>query len=217
MASHAQTPFKNAPFTDFSKAENRQAQMEALEQVKSELGRTYPLIIGGKKVINEDTFASVNPSQPDQVVGYFSRATVEQANEAVAAAAKAFESWKRVPAEERAGYLFAAADLMRQRRFYLNAWMIYEVGKSWPEADGDTAEAIDFIEFYAREMIRLAGEQPLTHIEGEDNELVYLPLGVGAVIPPWNFPCAITVGMTSAAFVSGNTVVLKPAKNIAAI
>jgi 1-pyrroline-5-carboxylate dehydrogenase len=217
VASRAQTPFKNAPFTDFSKAENRQAQIEALEQVKSELGRTYPLIIGGKKVTNEDTFASVNPSQPDQVVGYFSRATVDQANEAVAAAAKAFESWKHVPAEERAGYLFAAADLMRQRRFYFNAWMIYEVGKSWPEADGDTAEAIDFIEFYAREMIRLAGKQPLTHIEGEVNELVYIPLGVGAVIPPWNFPCAITVGMTSAAFVSGNTVVLKPASTSPAI
>ncbi len=212
-ASRAQTPFKNAPFTDFTRPENRQAQMKALEQVKSELGRTYPLVIGGKKIMNEATFASVNPSQPDQVVGYFARATVEQANEAVQAAATAFESWKHVPAEERAGYLFAAADLMRQRRFYFNAWMIYEVGKSWPEADGDTAEAIDFLEFYAREMIRLADEQPLVRIEGEDNELVYIPLGVGAVIPPWNFPAAIMVGMTSASFVTGNTVVLKPASN----
>jgi 1-pyrroline-5-carboxylate dehydrogenase len=210
-ALRAQTPFKNAPLIDFSKQENRQAQMQALEQVKSELGRTYPLIIGGEKITDKDTFASINPSQPDQVIGYFSRATVEQANEAVQAAATAFESWKRVPAEERAGYLFAAADLMRERRFYFNAWMVYEVGKSWPEADGDTAEAIDFLEFYAREMIRLAGEQPLVRIEGEDNELVYIPLGVGAVIPPWNFPGAIMVGMTSAAFVTGNTVVLKPA------
>src|SRR5947209_19648267 len=146
-ALRAQTPFKNAPLTDFSKEENRQAQMAALEQVKSELGRTYPLIIGGKKITNEDTFTSVNPSQPDQVIGYFSRATVEQANEAVQAAATAFESWKRVPAEERAGYLFAAADLMRKLRFYFNAWLIYEVGKSWAEADGDTAEAIDFLEY----------------------------------------------------------------------
>jgi 1-pyrroline-5-carboxylate dehydrogenase len=216
-ALRAQTPFKNAPLTDFSKEENRQAQMQALEQVKSELGRTYPLIIGGQKITNKDTFASINPSQPDQVIGYFSRATVEQANEAVQAAATAFESWKRVPAEERAGYLFAAADLMRERRFYFNAWMVYEVGKSWPEADGDTAEAIDFLEFYAREMIRLAGEQPIVRIEGEDNELVYIPLGVGAVIPPWNFPGAIMVGMTSAAFVTGNTVVLKPASTSPAI
>ena len=151
-AARAQTPFKNQPFTDFSKEENRKAQIEALEQVKSELGRKYPLVIGGKKIMNEDTFASVNPSQPDQVIGYFSRATVEQANEAVQAAATAFESWKKVPAEERVAYLFAAADLMRQRRFNFNAWMIYEVGKSWAEADGDTAEAIDFMEYYAREI-----------------------------------------------------------------
>src|SRR3989440_6199693 len=217
VAARAQTPFKNVALTDFTQEEHRRAQAEALEQVKSELGRTYPLIIGGKKITNEATFTSVNPSQPDQVIGYFAKATVEQVNEAVQAASTAFESWKRVPAEERAGYLFAAADLLKQRRFYYNAWMIYEVGKSWPEADGDTAEAIDFMEYYAHEMMRLAGEQPLTQIEGEDNELVYLPLGVGAVIPPWNFPCAIMVGMTSAAFVTGNTAVLKPASTSPAI
>ncbi len=211
VASRAQTPFKNEPLTDFTKEENRRAQAEALEQVKSELGQTYPLIIGGKKITDQATFASVNPSNPDQVIGYFAKATVEQVNEALQAAATAFESWKRVPAEERAGYLFAAADLLKQRRFYYNAWMIYEVGKSWPEADGDTAEAIDFMEYYAHEMVRLAGEHTLVKIEGEDNELVYVPLGVGAVIPPWNFPGAIMVGMTSASFVTGNTVVLKPA------
>src|SRR5712692_8252699 len=210
VASRAKTPFKNEALTDFTRPENRQAQGEALEQVKSELGQTYPLIIGGEKIFNKETFASVNPSQPDQVIGYFARASVEQADEAVKAAAAAFETWKRVPAEERAGYLFAAADLLKQRRFYVNAWMIYEVGKSWPEADADTAEAIDFLEFYAREMVRLAEDHPLVKIEGEDNELVYIPLGVGAVIPPWNFPVAIMVGMTSASFVTGNTVVLKP-------
>ncbi|HYK84772.1 MAG TPA: L-glutamate gamma-semialdehyde dehydrogenase [Ktedonobacteraceae bacterium] len=217
VASRARTPFVNQPFTDFSKEENRQAQLRALEQVKSELGRTYPLIIGGKKIMGEATFASVNPSKPDEVIGHFSSATVAQANEAVEAAARAFESWKRVPAEERAGYLFAAADLMKERRLYFNAWMIYEVGKSWAEADGDTAEAIDFMEYYAREMMRLADEQPIVRIEGEDNKLVYVPLGVGAVIPPWNFPCAIMVGMTSAAFVAGNTAVLKPASTSPAI
>ena len=211
VASRAKTPFKNEALTDFTRPENRQAQGEALEQVKSELGQTYPLIIGGEKIFNNATFASVNPSQPDQVIGYFARASVEQADEAVKAAAAAFETWKRVPAEERAGYLFAAADLLKQRRFYVNAWMIYEVGKSWPEADADTAEAIDFLEFYAREMVRLAEDHPLVRIEGEDNQLVYIPLGVGAVIPPWNFPVAIMVGMTSASFVTGNTVVLKPA------
>lgn len=217
VTSRAQQPFINEPFTNFTKEENKRAQTEALEQVKSELGRTYPLIIDGKKITNDDTFASVNPAQPDQVIGYFSRATIEQTNKAVEAAAAAFETWKRVPAAERAGYLFAAADLMRQRRFLINAWMIYEVGKSWAEADGDTAEAIDFLEFYAREMILLANEQPLVRIEGEDNQLVYIPLGVGAVIPPWNFPCAIMAGMTSASFVTGNTVILKPASTSPAI
>ncbi len=215
--SRAQTPFINQPFIDFSEPGNRKAQEDALAQVKGELGQTYPLIIGGKKIVNDATFASVNPSQPDQVVGYFSKATVEQTNEAIQAAATAFETWKHVPATERADYLFKAAELMRQRRLYLNAWMIYEVGKSWAEADGDTAEAIDFLEFYAREMLRLADEQPITHIEGEDNQLVYIPLGVCAVIPPWNFPCAIMAGMTSAAFVAGNTVILKPASTSPAI
>ncbi len=217
VVSRAHTPFINEAVVDFTKEEIRQAQAEALAQVRSEFGRTYPLVIGGKKISNEDTFASLNPSQPEQVVGYFARATVEQANEAVQVANTTFATWKRVPAEERAGYLFKAADLLRQRRFIMNAWMIYEVGKSWIEADADTAEAIDFLEFYAREMIRLADEQPMTRIPSEENRLFYIPLGVGAVIPPWNFPCAIMIGMTSAAFVTGNTVILKPASTAAAI
>ncbi|GAC1654607.1 MAG: L-glutamate gamma-semialdehyde dehydrogenase [Ktedonobacteraceae bacterium] len=212
-----QTPFINQPFFDFSQEEHKRAQTEALAQVKGELGQTYPLIIGGKKIQAAQTFASVNPSQPDQIVGYFGRATVEQTQEAIQTAAATFGTWKRVPAQERANYLFQAAELMRQRRYYLNAWMIYEVGKSWVEADGDTAEAIDFLEFYAREMLRLADEQPVTKIKGEENQLVYIPLGVCAVIPPWNFPCAIMAGMTSAAFVTGNTVILKPASTSPAI
>ncbi len=217
VVSRAQTPFINEPLTDFTNDKNKRAQLEALEQVKNELGRTYPLVIGGRHITSEEMFASVNPAQPEQVVGYFARATVEQTNGAVQAAAEAFETWKRVPAEERAGYLFKAADLLRERRFNMNAWMIYEVGKSWVEAEADTAEAIDFMEFYAHEMMRLAGEQPITQIAGEDSRLVYVPLGVGAVIPPWNFPCAIMVGMTSASFVAGNTVVLKPASTAPAI
>jgi 1-pyrroline-5-carboxylate dehydrogenase len=211
VLSRAQIPFKNEPLADFSQDAIKRAQIEALEQVKQELGRTYPLIIRGQKINGDATFTSVNPAQPDQVIGRFARATAEQANEAVQAAAETFETWKFVPAQERASYLFAAADLLRQRRYSMNAWMIYEVSKTWIEADADTAEAIDFLEFYAHEILRLSGKQPITPIEGEDNELVYIPLGVGAVIPPWNFPCAIMVGMTGAALVSGNTVVLKPA------
>ncbi len=210
-------PFINQTFLDFSQEEHKSAQASALAQVKSELGQTYPLIIGGKKIQAEQTFASVNPSQPDEIIGNFGRATIEQTQEAIQAAAATFETWKRVPAQERADYLFKAAELMRQRRYYINAWMIYEVGKSWVEADVETAEAIDFLEFYAREMLRLAEEQPITKIEGEDNQLVYIPLGVCAVIPPWNFPNAIMAGMTSAAFVTGNTVILKPASTSPAI
>src|SRR5947207_4388547 len=181
VASRAATPFKNAPFTDFTRPENRQAQMEALEKVKHELGQTYSLIIGGEKITNEATFTSRNPSQPDQVIGYFSSATVEQVDAAVQSAAAAFETWKHVTAEERAGYLFAAADLLKKRSFEFNAWMIYEVGKSWPEADGDTAEAIDFMEFYARELMRLAEDQRHVKIDGDDNQLVYIRPGEGPV------------------------------------
>ncbi|HEY7122896.1 MAG TPA: L-glutamate gamma-semialdehyde dehydrogenase [Ktedonobacterales bacterium] len=203
--------FQNCPLTDFSVEANRRAQEAALQKVQSELGRTYPLIIGGEKITTAETFTSVNPAHPGQVVGVVAKATVELANKAVEVAARTFESWKRVPAAERAAYLFKAAEVMRQRRLELNAWMIYEASKSWVEADADTAEAIDFLEFYGREMLRLADKQPLTRIPGEENDLRYIPLGVGVAIPPWNFPCAIMAGLTTSALVAGNTVILKPA------
>jgi 1-pyrroline-5-carboxylate dehydrogenase len=155
VLSRAQTPFKNEPLADFSQEAIKRAQIQALEQVKHELGRTYPLIIRGQRISSDATFTSINPAQPDQVVGRFASATVEQAQEAVQAAAETFETWKRVPAQERASYLFAAADLLRQRRYSMNAWMIYEVSKTWLEADADTAEAIDFLEFYAHEILPL--------------------------------------------------------------
>jgi 1-pyrroline-5-carboxylate dehydrogenase len=203
--------FQNCALTDFSVEANRHAQEAALRKVGGELGRTYPLIIGDERISSGETFASVNPARPEQVVGRMVKATVELANKAVEVAARTFETWKFAPAAERAGYLFKAAEVMRQRRFELNAWMIYETSKSWVEADADTAEAIDFLEFYGREMLRLAEKQPLTRIPGEDSDLVYIPLGVGVVIPPWNFPCAIMTGLTSSAAVAGNTVILKPA------
>jgi 1-pyrroline-5-carboxylate dehydrogenase len=139
------------------------------------------------------------------------QATAEQANEAVETAAKAFESWKNVSARERAEVILKTAALLREKKFEFSALMVYEVSKSWAEADGDIAELIDFCEYYAREALRLAGPQPVVPYPGEKNELRYIPLGVGIVIPPWNFPSAIMGGMTAAAVVSGNTVVLKPA------
>ena len=207
------TEFRNEPLTDFSKEENATAMRAAIERVKSELGREYPLIIGGDRMKAESKFDSINPANRTQVVGKFQKATKELANRAVEAAYEAFQTWRNVPAEERAQLLFRVAELMRQRKHELSAWMVYEVAKTWPEADGDTAEAIDFCEFYAHEMLRYASPQPLTKITGEENHLEYIPLGVGAVIPPWNFPCAIMAGMTAAAVVTGNTAVLKPSSD----
>lgn len=207
------TEFRNEPFTDFSKAENAQAMRDALAKVKSELGREYPLVIGGERIKTEGTLDSINPANRTEVVGRFQKATKELATRAVETAYETFQTWKKTTAQERADLLFRVADILRQRKHELSAWMIYEVGKTWPEADGDTAEAIDFCEFYAREMLRYAGPQPLTNNPGEENRLEYIPLGVGAVIPPWNFPLAIMAGMTSASFVTGNTVVLKPSSD----
>src|SRR5438128_6337854 len=207
------TEFRNEPFTDFTKEESAQAMRAALDKVKSEFGREYPLVIGGERIKTGNTLESINPANRTQVVGKFHKATKELANQAVETAHKTFQTWRNVPAEERAQLLFRVAELMRQRKHELSAWMVYEVAKTWPEADGDTAEAIDFLEFYARELLRYASEQPLVKLTGEQNHLEYIPLGVGAVIPPWNFPCAIMAGMTVAAIVTGNTVILKPSSD----
>jgi 1-pyrroline-5-carboxylate dehydrogenase len=203
--------FKNVPFTDFSKPENRKAMEEALAKVESELGKRYPVVIGSERITEGESFKSINPADYNQVVGEFTKGAKDMALKAIQVADDTFHEWKKVPAYERARYLLKAAEIMRQRKFELSAWMVFEVSKSWAEADGDVAEAIDFLEFYAREIMRLSEPQPVVPYPGEENELYYIPLGVCAVIPPWNFPCAILAGMTTAAVVSGNTVVLKPA------
>jgi 1-pyrroline-5-carboxylate dehydrogenase len=207
--------FKNEPFTDYTKPENAEAMRAAIEKVRSELGREYPVVINGEKISLESKFKSINPANKSEVVGVFSEVDTDTSlvPKAIEAATNAFKLWKNVPAPERAEYLFKIADIMRQRKHELSAWMVFEVAKTWAEADGDTAEAIDFLEFYGREMLRWSGHQPITKVEGEDNRLEYIPLGVGAVIPPWNFPLAIMAGMTMAAVVTGNTVVLKPSSD----
>ncbi|HUU57055.1 MAG TPA: L-glutamate gamma-semialdehyde dehydrogenase [bacterium] len=204
-------PFENEPIVLFKEADQRLAMEEAIRRVEGQFGREYPLVIGGERVTTDDKFKSINPAKTDEVVGVFSKADAETARKAVAAANKAYEKWRWTPAEERARYLLKVAAIMRRRVYELAAWMVVEEGKNWLEAYGDVAEAIDFCEFYAREMMRLAEPQPLVPGPGEENNLYYIPLGVGVVIPPWNFPCAILAGMTAAAFVAGNTVVLKPA------
>ncbi len=206
-------PFKNEPFTDFKDKKNESKFKQALEKVYSELDREYPLVIGGEKIITEDKLISINPSNTSEVIGRVSKATPELANLAVETANEKFSQWKYVPAKKRAEYLLRAASIMRKRKFEFAAWMVYEVSKNWAEADGDVAEAIDFMEFYAREMMRYDKGVKLVKIKGEENIQKYIPLGVGVVIPPWNFPLAILVGMTTAALVTGNTVVLKPSSD----
>src|SRR5215210_1255249 len=197
-----QSKFRNEPFTDFGKEENAQAMRAAIEKVK-----------GGERVMTGRTLESFNPANKTEVVGRFQKATEQLARHAVENANETFATWRNTLPQERADLLFRVATLLRQRKHEMSAWMIYEVGKTWAEADGDTAEAIDFCEFYAREMLRYAEGQPLVKIEGEDNRLEYIPLGVGVVIPPWNFPLAIMAGMTAASVVTGNAVVLKPSSD----
>ncbi|MEZ5346026.1 MAG: L-glutamate gamma-semialdehyde dehydrogenase [Pyrinomonadaceae bacterium] len=206
--------FKNEPFTDFSVPENKKAIEDAIAEVGGELGKEYPVIINGEKITLDAHFQSINPAKKSEIIGNFSDADRDAenlVNKAIDAATEAFKTWRNVPAAERSEYLFKAADVIRQRKHYFSAWMVLEVGKTWAEADGDTAEAIDFLEYYGREMIRWSGDQPVVKSPyDETNNFEYIPLGVGAIIPPWNFPLAIMAGMTMAAVVTGNTTVLKP-------
>src|SRR3984885_2407458 len=208
-----QGEFRNEPFVDFSHHENAHAMKEALVHVGDLLGHEYELVIGGEHLRTSGKIESHNPAKPTQVVGIHQKAGAEHAEKAMQAALKAFETWKSAPVEERASLLLNAAEIIRTRKFEFCAWLTYEVGKNWAEADADVAETIDFLEFYAREALRLAQATTPIQYPGEHNELLYIPLGVGAVIPPWNFPFAIMAGMTAAAIVTGNTVILKPSSD----
>jgi len=206
--------FRNEPLRDFKgNPEHERRMKEALAEIGEQLGREYDLVINGERIKTQDKFSSFNPSQKDQTVGVISKADAGLADRAIRAADEAFKTWSHTPAEQRAELALATARIVRERKYHYAAWMCYEVGKTWAEADADVAEAIDFAEFYAREILRLDPPQPLTPVRGERSFLRYLPLGVGAVIPPWNFPLAITSGMTLASVVAGNTVVLKPSSD----
>jgi RHH-type transcriptional regulator, proline utilization regulon repressor / proline dehydrogenase / delta 1-pyrroline-5-carboxylate dehydrogenase len=203
--------FDNEPLADFSREEARSAMETALADVESQFLRTYPPIIGGSAVPGRQTLESVNPSHIKQILGRWGQSTVEDARAAIAAAAKAFPAWRDTDPDVRADFLERAAEVMRRRRFELAAWEVFECGKPWREADADVAESIDYCRYYAREMHRLsAGHR--ADVPGEENVYFYEPRGVTIVIAPWNFPLAILCGMTSAALVTGNTVVMKPAE-----
>ena len=203
-------PFVNEAFLDFTDASIKRQMQDALATVESELGREYDLVIGGRRIQTTGKIRSVNPARPTQLVGIHQMADAEHAEPAMQAAQKAFATWSTTPIEERVALLLRVSKLIQERKFTFCAWLTYEVGKNWAEADADVGECIDFMEFYAREALRLAGSTTPIQFPGERNQLRYIPLGVGAVIPPWNFPFAIMAGMTAAAIVTGNTVILKP-------
>jgi len=210
MATATLTEFRNEPYADFSQSDNRRAMEEALRKVRSEFGREYRLHLAGEEIATGDKLTSVNPSNTSEVVGVHHRANADLARRAVETAFAFFPEWSRTPAGERIRMTLDAARILRERKLEFDAWLVYEAGKTWPEAEADVSEAIDFCEYYARQMEKLSGPQSVVQLPGEHDEMVYIPLGVGVVIPPWNFPLAILVGMTVAALVTGNTVVLKP-------
>src|SRR6478736_961703 len=205
--------FRNEPMLDFTKSDVAREMRAALDRVRGQLGREYDLIIGGKRVRTTEKIRSLNPSRPSQVVGIHQKAGKEHVEPAMQAALKAFEIWSRTSWDERIALLFRTTELLRERKFEVMASLVYEVSKNWAEADADIAETIDFCNYYAHEALRRSRAKAPVQLPGEHDQIQYIPLGVGAVIPPWNFPCAIMAGMTLASIVSGNTVILKPSSD----
>jgi len=205
--------FRNEPLTDFSAEASRSTMVATLDHLQRELGKELPLVIGGERVTTYDKFYSRNPSNNDEIVAVLQKASPKEVERAIETADRAFQSWRLVPAEERASLLLRAADRLRRRRLVAAAWQVYEVGKNWGEADADVAESVDHLEYFAREALRYAAGQAMAPHPQEYTQYTYLPLGVVAVIPPWNFPLAIPMGMAAAAIATGNTVVMKPSSD----
>ena len=205
--------FSNEPILNFRSEDNARALRAAIAKVRGELGREYDLVIGGARVKTPEKIRSINPAKPSEIVGIHQKAGREHVEPAMQAALAAFETWKRAPVADRAGLVFRVAEILRRRKLEFNAWLVLEAGKNWDEAEADTCEAIDFCELYAQSALTLASAEPVVQLAGEKDTLRYIALGVGAVISPWNFPLAIMAGMTVAAVVCGNTVVLKPSSD----
>ena len=220
LARPPQAPgiFANAANTDFTIAAHREQQRAALKNyTATKLGKKWPVIINGEKITDRPYLPSVNPARPTQIVGYWAKGTVQDADDAVAASVAYFPQWRATPVEERAAILLRAADLMEARRFEINALLILEAGKPWVEADGDLSEAIDFLRFYAIEMVKLAQPVVTQAVPGERCVQTWTPRGVGVAVAPWNFPLAILTGLTVAPLVAGNCVIIKPARQTSII
>jgi len=213
LAATALPAFRNEGYADFSEAANRVAAEAALAKVRAEFGRDYDLLVAGRRVATGRKLKSLNPSHPAEVVGVHSKADAALAREAVEAAWRFFPKWAGTPAAERIEMTLRASAAIQRRKMEFDAWLVVEAGKTWPEAEADVSEAIDFCEYYARLMKKLADPQAVVQLPGEKDEMVYVPLGPGVIIPPWNFPLAILVGMTVAALVTGNTVIIKPSSD----
>ncbi|MEZ4496761.1 MAG: L-glutamate gamma-semialdehyde dehydrogenase [Thermomicrobiales bacterium] len=200
-------------FIDFSQEANRTKMLEALAKVESELGKNYPIVVNGERRETGKWITSINPGNLDQVVGKVAMARPSDIEDAIVAAGEAMKSWKKLSVQTRASVLFKMAAIIRRRRFEYTAWMAYELDKGWAEADGEVAEAVDFLEWYGRHALKLSNPTKLGHLDDEANEYFHQPIGVGVSITPWNFPLAILVGMTMAPVVVGNGMLLKPASN----
>ena len=206
-------PYQNEPSLDFTQPAAREAMQTALAEVGRQLGQRHKLLIGGEWCETGQWLTSTNPGNLDQVVGEVAKAGAAEVEQAIEAALCAFRDWRRMSATGRASVLFKMAAIVRRRKLELAAWMVYELDKAWDEAEGEVSEAIDFLEWYGRQAQQLAQPVPLAHLANEATEMHYTPLGVGVVIPPWNFPCAILTGMTMAPIAAGNAVIVKPASN----
>jgi RHH-type transcriptional regulator, proline utilization regulon repressor / proline dehydrogenase / delta 1-pyrroline-5-carboxylate dehydrogenase len=209
-ARSASPGFRNEPAVDFTRPEVRAAFSAAIAEVRRKAGQRVSLVINGKEVVTGDTVPSCNPNRPSEIIGIVCQAGPDEVEQAIAAAVQAFPAWRATPVIERAACLQRAAALARESLFELAAWQVLEIGKQWDQAHADVAEAIDFLEYYAAEMLRLGVPRHLGKLPGEENLLLYEGRGAAAVIAPWNFPLAISCGMVAAALVSGNTVVFKP-------
>ena len=209
--------YRQEPFLDTKNPEVIAQYKAALESVRAKIGQKIPLVIGADRIFTDDVISSVNPCKTSEIIGLASSASAEHANQALEVAWKAFDSWKHTSAEHRANVLLRVAQILRERRLEFDALLTLEVGKNFWEAEGELTEAVDFLEFYARQALKFAEPLEMLQMPNERDHAEYIPLGVGVSITPWNFPFAIFLGQACAPIVAGNAMIVKPAEDSAVI